>query len=135
MQQCTWNVFSNTAIKITTTLIFLYLSGILVHFFLCLFFFSAGDVGIFSLFNTGGLQRMLPAGRGGLLLLAHRNKRPWLTGVQPQGVGTGDGRERISLPRSHQVKLRLTGMMGHENLLKERMIRASSLSQKSNPEA
>lgn len=37
MQQCMWNIFSNTAIKITTALIFLFVSGILVHFF-CVFF-------------------------------------------------------------------------------------------------
>lgn len=77
------------------------------------FFFPAGDVGILSLSDSAGLQWLLPAGCPGLLLPAHRDQGPWPPGVQPQGMGPGDGGQRISFPRG------ITGMMGHGNLLEE----------------
>jgi len=130
MQQCLLNIFSSTVIKVsTTTLVFIVLSEVLLCIF-CLF--SAGDVGILSLFNAGSLQWMLPAGCRGFLLLAHRDERPWLTGVQPQRMGTGDGWERISLAGGHQVKLRIAGMTGYEsNEQREQDL----LDKNSNPEA
>uniref|UniRef100_A0A8D1AX11 Major facilitator superfamily (MFS) profile domain-containing protein n=1 Tax=Sus scrofa TaxID=9823 RepID=A0A8D1AX11_PIG len=71
----------------------------------------SGYAGIFRVLDAGGLQRLLPPGCPGLLLFAHRDQRPWTAGVQPPGVGPGDGRPRGTRHRCRQVKLRLSGIV------------------------
>lgn len=69
-----------------------------------------GNAGILRVPDTGSLQQLLPPGCRGLLLSAHRDQRPRTTGVQPPGVGPGDGRPRGARHRRPQVELWLSGV-------------------------
>ncbi|XP_008067594.1 synaptic vesicle 2-related protein isoform X2 [Carlito syrichta] len=69
-----------------------------------------GDAGVLCVPDPGGLQWLLPAGCPGLLLFAHRDQRPRPTGVQPPGVGPGNGRPGDARHRRHQVKLWISGI-------------------------
>lgn len=69
-----------------------------------------GDAGILRVPDAGCVQWLLPPGCPGLLLSAHRDQRPRTTGVQPPGVGPGDGRPRDARHRRHQVELWLSGV-------------------------
>lgn len=71
----------------------------------------SGDVGILRVPVAGGLQWLLPPGCTGLLLFAHRDQRPRAAGIQPPGVGPGDGGPRGARHRRHQVELGLTGVV------------------------
>lgn len=69
---------------------------------------SSGDAGILCVSVTGGVQWLLRAGCHGLLLSAHRDQRSRPAGVQPPGMGPGDGGPRGSRPRCRQVELWLS---------------------------
>ena len=69
-----------------------------------------GDAGIIRVPDTGRLQRLLPPGCPGLLLFAYRDQRPRTAGVQPPGVGAGDGWPRGTWHRCRQVELGLSGV-------------------------
>lgn len=71
----------------------------------------SGDVGILRVPVAGGLQRLLPPGCTGLLLFAHRDQGPRAAGIQPPGVGPGDGGPRGARHRRHQVELGLSGVV------------------------
>lgn len=72
---------------------------------------SAGDAGIFRVSDPGRLQWLLPPCCLGLLLSAHRDQRPSTAGVQPPGVGPGDGWPRDKQHRRPQVELWLSGVV------------------------
>lgn len=75
-----------------------------------------GDVGILRVPVSGGLQWLLPPGCTGLLLFAHRDQRPRAAGIQPPGVGPGDGGPRNARHRRHQVELGLSGVVTSRGL-------------------
>ena len=75
-----------------------------------------GDVGVLRVPVTGGVQWLLPPGCRGFLLFAHRDQRPRTAGIQPPGVGAGDGRPRDARRRCHQVELWLSGVVTSRGL-------------------
>lgn len=75
-----------------------------------------GDAGILCVPDAGSLQWLLPPGCPGLLLFAHRDQRPRTTGVQPPGVGPGDGWPRDAWHRCDQVELWLSGVVTNGRL-------------------
>ena len=70
-----------------------------------------GDAGIIRVPDAGRLQWLLPPGCPGLLLFAYRDQRPRTSGVQPPGVGAGDGWPRGARHRCRQVELGLSGVV------------------------
>ncbi|XP_031506587.1 synaptic vesicle 2-related protein isoform X2 [Papio anubis] len=70
-----------------------------------------GDAGILCVPDSGSLQWLLPPGCPGLLLFAHRDQRQRTAGVQPPGMGPGDGRPRNARCRCYQVELWLSGIV------------------------